>query len=103
MAETQVVKSNGSTPVAPAVTLESLQAQLAAVLAENAALKARPSIATGAVYGIIPASGKYGTSAKMSLPSGGQIIGPRKKFVELIEEVNSGRITAFLDAHPEVK
>jgi len=113
MAETQVVK-NGVTPTNPAVagpTLAELQAQLADLagkladqMAENKRLRETPQVVNGAMYGTIPPSGKYLTPAfKMSLPSGGQIIGPRVKFVELIDEVTSGRLQANLNAHPEVK
>lgn len=91
-------------------TLEQLQADVARLtgllgdaLAENKKLRETPVINTGAAYGIIPASGKYDTSMKIALPHGGQLIGPRRKMLDIIEEVQSGRLAGFLNAHPEVK
>lgn len=101
------VAANGKVAetTAPPVTLESLQAQLAALLEENRQLRTRPVVNEGAAYGIIPpsADGKYGYSVKIALPHGGQLIGPRRKMVDISEEVTSGRLAAFLNAHPEVK
>jgi hypothetical protein len=109
MAELQTSKgTNGAVQAPPPMTLEQLQAELARVstalvaqMEENKRLKEAP---VGAVYGTIPPSGKYLTPAlQMTLPSGGRIFGPRKKYIELIQEVESGRMQAALDKFSEVK
>lgn len=107
MSTAQTVGTNGKAtePQVPPVTLEVLQAQLAELLAENKRLREVPQVYKGAQYGIVDPSDDYPNHAmKLSLPSGGKaIMGPRKKFLDIIDEVKSGRLEAFLGAHPEVK
>lgn len=97
--------TNGTSDVNAQLTAQvaQLSCQLAELLAENKRLRETPVLNTGAVYGIIPASGKYATSMKMGLAHGGQLIGGRSKMLDVIDEVTSGRLQAFLSAHPEVK
>lgn len=104
---TAVVKANGNVPapVVPQVDqIAELKAQLAAVMAELVTART-PKEYTGALYGIVePTEGYTNPAMKLTLPSGGKaIMGPRRKFTDLIEEVKSGRLEAFLTAHPEVK
>jgi hypothetical protein len=100
--------SNGKTPTMAELQamLATLQLQLADQVAENKRILATPQAHVGATYKILEpsADGKYGRSLSVELPSGGRgILGPRRKHLDIIEEVKSGRYEAFLTAHPEVK
>jgi len=113
MSQVQAVEATKPNGAVPAVTgpslqeqLNALQAQLAEQLAENKRLRETPQAHVGATYKILEpsADGKYGRSLSVELPSGGRgILGPRRKHLDIIEEVKSGRYEAFLTAHPEVK
>ena len=110
MSQVQEVKANGTAQPVVAVVdlqaqLDALKSQLLEQLAENKRLRETPQVHTGAQYRIVPPSEDYPSSAlAMTLSSGGRaIMGPRKKFLDLIEEVKSGRLENILQAHPEVK
>jgi len=117
MSQVQAVDIKGANgkPVGDEIPLTNaqLQAQLIelttrlnAQVAENERLRMTPQAHVGATYKILEpsADGKYGRSLSVELPSGGRgILGPRRKHLDIIEEVKSGRYEAFLTAHPEVK
>ena len=106
MSQVQAVeasKPNGAPPQA-LNTPEALQAQIIALLARIKDLET-PKAHVGAQYGLVEPSEDYpNTAMKITLSSGGRaIMGPRRKFLDIIDEVKCGRLEAFLTAHPEVK
>jgi hypothetical protein len=113
MSQVQATEANGVSKATQAILaapdlqaqIDALKAQLSAQVEENKRILATPQVYKGAQYGIVDPSEDYpNTAMKMTLSSGGRaIMGPRRKFLDIIDEVKSGRLEAFLAAHPEVK